>query len=145
MRSIFGLGSEKGSHKPDASLWRQDQRTSSLEQKTRKEIQSVCLLSLSPHGMYFLFAELIWSTKIMEPEGDNYTNRDWYFRYSHQRIIKGTEGLGNRRTSGGHPNYSIIENGQNSEKSPEDLRRPAVIQTQVKEHQLKLRWKTLKE
>ena len=29
----------------------------------------------------------------MEHEGDNYTNHDWCFWYSHQRIIKGTGGL----------------------------------------------------
>ena len=32
--------------------------------------------------------------------------------------------------SGDHPNYSIIENGQNT-KSPGDLRRLAVAQTPV--------------
>ena len=32
-------------------------------------------------------------------------------------IIKGTGGLGNKRMSGHHPNYYIIENGQNTEKS----------------------------
>ena len=31
--------------------------------------------------------------------------------------------LGNNRTSGDHPIYYIIENGQNIEKSPGDLRR----------------------
>ena len=46
----------------------------------------------------------------MEHEGDNYTNRDWSFWYSHQRIIKGTGGRGNK-TSGDHSNYDIIENG----------------------------------
>ena len=40
--------------------------------------------------------------------------------------------------SGDHPNFYIIENGQNTEKSPGDLRRLAVSQTQVKDHQLKL-------
>ena len=35
--------------------------------------------------------------------------------------------------SGDRPNYYIIENGQNSEKSPGDLRRLAVIQTPVKD------------
>ena len=35
----------------------------------------------------------------------------------------------------GHPNDSIIENGQNTEKSPGDLRRLAVAQTPVKDHQ----------
>ena len=53
----------------------------------------------------------------MEHEGDNYTNRDWCFWYSQQWIIKGTGGLGNKRTSGDHRNYYIVENGQNTEKS----------------------------
>ena len=68
----------------------------------------------------------------MEHEDDNYTNRDWCFQYSHQSIIKGTGGLGGERTSGDYPNYSIIENGQNTEKSPEDLRRLAVTKIPVK-------------
>ena len=38
---------------------------------------------------------------------------------------------------------TIAENGQNTEKSPGDLRRPAVAQTPMKNHQLKLIWKTL--
>ena len=75
-------------------------------------------------------------------EGGNYTNRDWCFWYSHQRIIKGTGRLGNWRKNGDH---YIIENGQNNEKSPGDLRRLAISQTLVKDHQLKLMWKTHKE
>ena len=59
--------------------------------------------------------------------------------------IKGTGGLGSRRTSGDHPNYSIVENGQNTEKSSGDLRRLAVTQTLVKIHQLTLIGKILKE
>ena len=66
------------------------------------------------------------------------------FWYSHQRIIKGTERLGNKRTSGDHPNYCIIEIGQNTEESPEDQRRLAVNQTPEKNHQLTLVWKTRK-
>ena len=42
-------------------------------------------------------------------------------------------------------NYSIIENGQNTEKSPGDLRRLAVTQTPEKDHQLKLISKTQKK
>ena len=57
----------------------------------------------------------------MEHEGDNYTNRDWCIRYSNKRIIKRTGGLVSKRTSGDHSNYSIVENGQNTEKSPGDL------------------------
>ena len=34
----------------------------------------------------------------------------------------GTGGLGNKRTSGYHSNYSIVEIGHNTEKSPGDLR-----------------------
>ncbi len=42
------------------------------------------------------------------------------------------------RPGGDHPNNSIVENGQNTEKSPRDLRRLAVTQTLVKNHQLTL-------
>ena len=40
--------------------------------------------------------------------------------------------------SGDHPNYSNFENGQNTEKSPGDLRRLAVTKTSVKNHPVKL-------
>ena len=41
--------------------------------------------------------------KTMELKVDNYTNRDWCFWDSHQRIIKkGTGGLGGRRMSKDH-------------------------------------------
>ena len=53
-------------------------------------------------------------------------------------VTKGTRGLGSWRTSGDHPNDSIIENGQNTKKSPGDLRRLAVTQTSVKNHWLML-------
>ena len=35
-------------------------------------------------------------------------------------LFKGTGGLGSWRTTGDHPNYSIIENGQNTEKNHGD-------------------------
>ena len=44
----------------------------------------------------------------------------------------GTGGIGSWRPSGDHPNYYIIENGQNTEKSPGDLSSLAVTQTLVK-------------
>ena len=50
--------------------------------------------------------------------------------------MKGT--TGSWRTSGDHPNDSIIENGQNTEKSLGDLRGLAVTQAPVKYYQLKL-------
>ena len=40
-------------------------------------------------------------------------------------------------------NDSIVENGQNTKKSPEDLRRLAVTQTPVKNYRLTLMWKAL--
>ena len=54
------------------------------------------------------------------------------------KVIKETGGLESWRTSEDYPNYYIIENSQNTEKSPGDLRRLAVTQTPVKYHQLKL-------
>ena len=39
------------------------------------------------------------------------------------------KGLRNKRTSGDHPNYYIIEIGQSTEKNPGDLRKLAVTQT----------------
>ena len=60
------------------------------------------------------------------------------FWYSHLRITKRTVGLGNKKTSGDHPIFYIIVIGQNTEKSPGDLRRLAATQTPEKAHQLKL-------
>ena len=59
--------------------------------------------------------------KTVEHESDDYTNcGSWY---SHQRIRTRTGGHGNNGTGGDCPNYSIVEIGQNTEKSPVDLRR----------------------
>ena len=79
--------------------------------------------------------------KTMEHEGDDYTNRDWCLWYSHKKIIKGTGRLGCWRTRGDYTNYNIIENDQNTEKSPGDVRRLTVTHTSVKDHQLTLMWK----
>ena len=54
------------------------------------------------------------------------------------RVDNETGGLGNKRTSGDHINNSIIKIGQNTEKSPVDLRRFAVTQTPVENHRLTL-------
>ena len=52
--------------------------------------------------------------------------------YSHQRIGTGTGGFRNKRMSGDHPNYSIVEISQNTKKSPWEFRRLAVTQNPVK-------------
>ena len=60
-------------------------------------------------------------------------------------LLKGLEDLDVGGRVETIPNDSIAENGQNPETSPGDLRRLAVTQTPVKNHQLILMWKTLKE
>ena len=57
-------------------------------------------------------------------------------------IIKGPGGLGSWRTGRDYPNDGIAKKSQNPETSPGDLRRLAVTQTPVKNHQLILMWKT---
>ena len=76
--------------------------------------------------------------KTVEHERDDYLNCNKCSWYSYQRIDTKTGGLGNKRTSGDHPNYCICEISQNNEKSPGDLRRLAVTQTSVKDYQLTL-------
>ena len=78
----------------------------------------------------------------MEHESDGDTSCNWCTRYSYQKISSGIGGLGNKRASGDHSNYHIVEIGQNTEKSPGDLRRFA---TPGKNHQLMLVWETLKK
>ena len=51
---------------------------------------------------------------------------------SSKDLVKGLGRLGNKRTSRDHPDYSIIKIGQNTEKSPADSRRLAVIHTPAK-------------
>ena len=49
--------------------------------------------------------------KKAEQECDVYTNRNWCFWYSLQRIDSKTGKFRNNETSGDHPNYCIIEIG----------------------------------
>ena len=55
-----------------------------------------------------------------------------------QRLGKRPRRVGNR-THKDHLNYSFVKIGQNTRKSPGDLRRLAVTQTPVKDHQLTLK------
>ena len=71
-------------------------------------------------------------------EGDSDTNCNRWDLNNLQRISKGTERVRNQSTSRDHPNDSIIKIGQNTEESPGDLRRLAITQTPVKDHQLTL-------
>ena len=76
--------------------------------------------------------------KTVEHENNYHTNCNWCTWYSHQRICQRTRGLGNIRTSGDHPNYSIVEISQNIG----DLKRLVFTQTSVKDRRLTLMWKT---
>ena len=87
---------------------------------------------------------LLGIKKSVEHESDGDINCNWCSWYSHQRIDTRTGGFGNKRTSGDHPNYYTIEIGQNTERTPGDLRWLAVTQTPVINHRLTLSWKTPK-
>ena len=78
--------------------------------------------------------ELKKTQKTMEHESDGDTNCNWCTWNDHQRLGKGAEGVRNVRMSRDHPNYNIIEIGQNIEKSPGDLRRLAVTHSPVTDH-----------
>ena len=74
----------------------------------------------------------------MALESDGDANCNQCTRDSHQRIGKGTGGRGNRKISGNHPNYCIVEIGKNTKESPGDLRRLAVTQARKEKNQLTL-------
>ena len=81
----------------------------------------------------------------MENEGDGDTNRNrCTWNKSPQDFGKGTRRLRNKRISSDHPDYTILKIGQNTGKSPGDLRRLAVPKTPVRNHQLRRVRKTLK-
>ena len=74
----------------------------------------------------------------MEHESNDCANCDWSVRHNNYRFIKRSGRLGNWRTDRDYPNDSIAKKDQNPETSPGDLRRLAVTQTLVKNHQFTL-------
>ena len=74
----------------------------------------------------------------MEYESDGDTSSNWCSSYTLRRIDTKIGRQGNKRMSGDNPNYSIADIGQNTEKSPGDLKRLAVTQTPVRNHWLTL-------
>ena len=84
------------------------------------------------------YQNFAWELIKLELDSDNYTNCHWCFLYIYQRLRKRIWGLRNKRTSGDHPNYSIIDVSQNTKKGPGDLRRLVISQVPVKYHQLTL-------
>ena len=55
-----------------------------------------------------------------------------------QSIDSGTGGPGNKRTSKDYPKDNMVEIGQNTEKSPGELKRQPVTQTPAENHRLTL-------
>ena len=78
----------------------------------------------------------------MENEGDDNTDCNWCTWNDPQMLGKRTRSVGNRRKNRDHPSYRMVVIGQNTEKTPGDLRRLAITQTPVKDHQLTLVCKT---
>ena len=68
---------------------------------------------------------------------------NWYALYNLQRIGKEIRRLGNKKNRD-HPNYSVIKFGQNTEKSPGDMRRHIINQTPMRNHHVMLAGKNLK-
>ena len=71
----------------------------------------------------------------MEHENYGDTICNWRSRYSHQRINTENGRLGSKETSGDHPNYSIVEIGQNTKKTSGDLMKLTVTQTPMENSQ----------
>ena len=74
----------------------------------------------------------------MEHESDSDTSCNLRTRCSYRKISTGTGRLDNKRTSGYHPNTSIVEIGHNTVKGPGDSRRLAITQIPVENHQVML-------
>ena len=71
-----------------------------------------------------------------ESDGDTYTNQHAW--NSSQWVGKRKRIVVKRRANRNHPNHSIIKIGQNTEKSPGDLRGLAVSQNPVKDQSLRV-------
>ena len=59
-------------------------------------------------------------------------------------LVKGLRGVGNKRTSGDHLNYSTLKISQNTEKSSGNLRTLVVAEAPAENHPLTMVWKALK-
>ena len=80
----------------------------------------------------------------MEHEGDGDISSNWWVQNISPIINKETGRLETKRTCGNNLAYCVIRIGQNTEKSPGDLKRFADTQISLKNYQLTLVWKTLK-
>ena len=67
----------------------------------------------------------------MEHESNGHTNCNWCIWNSLQGLRSEIGSVGNQRTSQDRLNYSFVKIGQNTKKSPGDLRRLVVTQIQA--------------
>ena len=74
----------------------------------------------------------------MEHERNSDTSYNWCTRNNPQKLGKQTGRLGNKRTSGDHPDFSILKIGQNTDKSPRDLKIIVCAYNPVKDQQVTL-------
>ena len=92
--------------------------------------------------------------KLKESEKNKYQDlsrelNNWNMKVTVIPIVIGDLGTGigeygNKRTSDNHPNYSIVEIGQNTKKNPENVRTLILTQTLVRNYQLTPMRKTQK-
>ena len=80
------------------------------------------------------------SKKTIEHEGNGDTGYNWYVRNDSQSLGNSDRKARYNSSIREHRNYSILKIGQNTEKSPGDLRRLAVTQTPLKDRQQVLVW-----
>ena len=83
----------------------------------------------------------------MEHERESYggTNCKWFTWNDLRKLGMEANIIRNRGMIWDHPNYSTAEVDQNTKKNSVDLRRLAITQTSVKDHQLTLIWQIRKE
>ena len=77
----------------------------------------------------------------MEYEGYSGTNFRWFTWKNPQRINKGTWRLRNQWASRDLADDGMIKIGQNTKKSPGDLKKLAITQIPVRNRDLTLVWK----
>ena len=71
----------------------------------------------------------------MEHEGDGGTKCNWSAQNNLHRVGNGDGRFRNQRMNTDHADYSIVKIGQNTEKSPGDLRKFSIAYIPIKDHQ----------
>ena len=112
--------------RPDLVIVNRNKRTCRIVDFAVPADHRVKLIENEKKNKYLDLARKLKKKQTMQHEGDDNSNYNLCAGYSHQRIGTVTWGLGNGGTSGDHPNKSIVEIDQNTEKSPGDLRGFAV-------------------